>query len=112
MHLDYMTGALIIGNEPILLSVLESRVIEAIIEGGGRPVSADEIAASLWPWTGGPDHATRSIYLAISRIRRKLGRWNHLLVCRTGVGYSTAIHATVKYGSRRHLRPQPIKIPA
>ena len=112
MHLDYMTGALIIGNQPIQLSVLEARVMEAIIESGGRPVTAGDIATKLWPWTGGPDHASRSIYLAVSRIRRKLGRWNHLLICRTGVGYSTAIHASVDYGHARRVIPLPVKIPA
>jgi two-component system, OmpR family, response regulator len=78
------------GDEQILLSQLEFRMVNFLAHQSGRIVSAGEVAEHLYGASDGSD--TNAVEALVTRLRRKLG--SSAIATRRGLGYQLTGLAT------------------
>lgn len=72
-------------GRPIGLTVIEHRLLVALVERRGRTLSRCHLYQNLWK--GDPVHGTRTVDMTVSRLRAKLDDAASLIQTVRGVGY-------------------------
>ncbi len=69
----------------MLLTRVEYRLLVAFVQRRGQTQSRAQLYRNVWK--GSPDAKTRTVDMAVSRLRVKLGRAGRLIKTVRGVGY-------------------------
>ena len=75
-------------HEPVEVTASEFRLLNALIQAGGRVVSKDRLLEVLWDFAEA-DVGTRAVDMHISRLRSKIG--HDLIRTVRGLGYRLAM---------------------
>ncbi|MBX3315516.1 MAG: response regulator [Phycisphaeraceae bacterium] len=88
VQLDLGTHEATVDGEPVKLTVTEFRLLVSLLQANGRVLSRSALMArAMGP---GITVTERTIDVHVTAIRKKLGRWSHLVKTVRGVGYRIA----------------------
>lgn len=81
--LDPAAQQVTLGGVPVVLSVREFSLLQALIENAGRVMTRAQLESALYGWRDEPD--SNAIEVHVHHLRKKLG--NELIKTLRGVGY-------------------------
>jgi two-component system, OmpR family, phosphate regulon response regulator PhoB len=87
VEVDFGRYAATLRGKPVALTTKEFALLKALLEGGGRALSREQLLSNVW----GYDHAvtleTRTVDAHITHLRRKLRPLADAIVTVKGIGY-------------------------
>ena len=87
IKLDPERWTVTVDDEPVELTVKEFRLLQELLEAGGRVVPRDALLERVWGYSQELDLNTRTIDVHIGRLRAKLGRAGRLIRTVRNIGY-------------------------
>lgn len=85
IHLDVERHEVTVGNQPVLLTALEFRLLKTFLERPGRVQTRETLLSDVWGIAA--DITTRTVDTHIKRLREKLGPAGDVIETVRGVGY-------------------------
>jgi two-component system response regulator AdeR len=88
LAVDQRERSIYLEGSELQLTNFEHRILETLAQAPGRTFSREQLLAAIKDdQSGGSQPSFRSIDVHILAIRRRLGKWKHLLKTVRGVGY-------------------------
>ena len=92
VRIDLQNHVAVRSGHPIVLSPVECRLLEYLLERRGNVVSREELLQRVWNWSG--DTMSRTVDVHIAGLRKKIEadpRYPRFLVTVKGIGYKLAV---------------------
>ncbi len=89
LTLDVETPQLLDGDRPIDVPRRELSMLVALAEAGGRPLSKEYLLAKVYGTGSETDDKVVEVY--VSRLRKRLGRYDITIRVHRGIGYSLVV---------------------
>ncbi len=87
LHIDVKAKSIKRNNVPIKLSITEFNLLLLLADGGGAPISKEEISKKIWKGRYSVSDNTIEVYINILRNKIDKGFAKKLIHTKTGFGY-------------------------
>jgi two-component system phosphate regulon response regulator PhoB len=85
LKMDIESHEVFIDDEEVVLTALEFKLLNQLVERRGRVQTRDQLLSDVWGYSA--DITTRTVYTHIKRLREKLGTMGKYVQTIRGVGY-------------------------